>query len=166
MFEEELRKVAEIEFSAALEKFKKNYSIDENGCWNWNGNLNYAGYGRICSKYLPEYFAHRLMWILANGPVPENLQICHRCNNRKCINPEHLYAGTAAENGHDRIGKNQKRKISRKRKNTRRIFEGDKEKILELFRSGKTKKEISKIYKLTPGYVGRIIKYSEKYSKD
>ena len=44
---------------------------------------------------------HRKAWIEANGPVPEGLEVCHRCNNTKCFNPEHLYVATHAQNIQD-----------------------------------------------------------------
>lgn len=47
--------------------------------------------------------AHRAAWIEANGPIPDGLQINHRCGNSRCVNPEHLYAGTQQQNMLDRI---------------------------------------------------------------
>ena len=49
-----------------------------------------------------ETFAHRLSWTMARGPIPAGKWVLHRCDNPPCVNPDHLYIGTAADNAHDR----------------------------------------------------------------
>ena len=80
-------------------------------CWNWIGALG-GGAERDDQKY--GYFtiwtggnsktwrAHRLMWTAINGPIPEGLCILHRCNNPRCVNPDHLYLGDHKDNARDR----------------------------------------------------------------
>lgn len=76
-------------------------------CWEWLGCFDTAGYGLIkesngsrnCHK---TYKAHRLSYMLFYGLIPDGLCILHKCNNTKCVNPEHLYAGTKLQNAHDR----------------------------------------------------------------
>ncbi len=69
------------------------------GCHIWRGNLK-DGYGclRLGGKL---YAAHRLAWELKHGPIPEGMVIRHRCNVRRCCNPDHLVPGTRAENNAD-----------------------------------------------------------------
>src|SRR3972149_2453231 len=75
-----------------------------NECWPWTGPKFSQGYGyawRARKAGLPQG-AHRLAWTLANGEIPEGLLVCHRCDNKPCCNPAHLWLGTIKDNMRDR----------------------------------------------------------------
>jgi hypothetical protein len=85
--------------------FWANHTVSKNGCWEWDGAKQEKGYGRVF--FNGEYFyAHRLAWILTNGPIPDGFYICHHCDNTSCINPAHLFVGTSYDNAMDRESKN------------------------------------------------------------
>jgi hypothetical protein len=69
------------------------------GCWRWTGALHSSGYGRFHGKAGGEWYAHRLAWVLTYGAIRPGLQIMHRCEDRLCVRPGHLFAATMAEAG-------------------------------------------------------------------
>ena len=73
------------------------YEVAENGCWNWTGKQNEHGYGVITveGRYTR---AHRAMYFMINPKADTDLVVMHRCDNPRCINPEHLALGTQKEN--------------------------------------------------------------------
>jgi hypothetical protein len=95
-----------------LRNFWKKVEKTDN-CWNWLASVNHHGYGQINSGHKFIYKAHRLSWLIHFGAIPDKLLVMHKCDNRRCVNPEHLMLGTASDNTKDMVSKNRAKGKSR-----------------------------------------------------
>lgn len=86
------------------ESFLKRVRIKSTGCWHFKGASDSRGYGKVglSGKVVG---AHRASWILHNGEIVGDLLVCHKCDNPRCVNPEHLFLGTHQDNMQDMINK-------------------------------------------------------------
>lgn len=74
------------------------------GCWEWTGSTIPKGYGQFRYDGDNE-LAHRISWAIANGPIPDGVMVCHHCDNRICVRPDHLFLGDAFDNMQDMVAK-------------------------------------------------------------
>lgn len=85
-----------------------NSVVTEAGCWEWQRARMGAGYGN--TRYQGKTInTHRLSYMLFVGPIPEGMYVLHKCDNPPCVNPEHLWLGTPADNMRDRDAKGRDR---------------------------------------------------------
>lgn len=88
-----------------LEKFEARYYPEPNsGCYLWTGRIDGSGYGSFQDGPRPRR-ASRVSWEFYVGPIPVGLNVLHRCDNRVCVNPGHLFLGTIRDNVLDMVSK-------------------------------------------------------------
>lgn len=123
-------------------------------CWIWIGIQNKNSYGYLCINRR-KFLAHRFSWIINNGNIPDKLCVLHKCDNPSCVNPNHLFLGTQAENIADMVKKNRQCVLKGENHSRCKLKIKDIEKIKSLTNK-LTKKEIAKIFNITRQYVGQI----------
>lgn len=90
-----------------LDRLMARVTKSADGCWLRSGSGTRNGYSTIGRGRSGEgtTTAHRLMWEITNGPVPPGIMVCHTCDVRRCVNPAHLFLGTAKDNTQDMLAK-------------------------------------------------------------
>jgi len=87
-----------------MERFAEKFVRAESGCWLWKAGMNHAGYGWF-NTFGKSRLANRVSWELYCGPIPVGLKVLHHCDVPACVNPEHLFIGTDADNVRDKMQK-------------------------------------------------------------
>lgn len=105
-----------------IERFTER--IPEAGCWLWTGALTGSGYGNVQFNGRLT-MAHRAAWIMAKGPIPKGMFVCHTCDVKTCINPAHLFLGSPLDNQRDMIAKGRDLIGRRKRSDKIRMLTDD-----------------------------------------
>lgn len=83
-----------------LVRFERKWTPEPNtGCWLWLHGTQKFGYGFF--KHAGEVNAHRVAWLLYRGQIPPKMHVLHHCDVPQCVNPEHLFLGTQADNMKD-----------------------------------------------------------------
>jgi len=128
-------------------------SADE--CWLWTAGLfSRHGYGQFRKhKYANPEKAHRVSWELHNGPIPNGLNVLHRCDIRPCVNPNHLFLGTQADNIADMVAKGRSRPVPHYGPRLSPLSMGDRTAIRASNAQGV---DLAVMYRVSPATISRI----------
>lgn len=123
-------------------------------CWVWKGCLSVYGYGYVGfrGRY---YRAHRLFWELMKGKISLGLCVLHKCDNRSCVNPDHLFLGGRVDNNHDMWAKGRYVGSKGEKNGNAKLTRKDVLKIRQLSFKISSKK-ISEMFKISPTTVWKI----------
>jgi predicted XRE-type DNA-binding protein len=86
------------------QRFLEKISKTESGCWNWMSTIKRDGYGQFWLNGKSTK-AHRAAWIIFQSEIPAGKMVLHKCDNRRCVNIDHLYIGNASQNTLDKIAR-------------------------------------------------------------
>lgn len=135
-----------------IERFRSNFTEgNKNECWNWTGTCNKVwgyGYLRVQNK---GFRAHRISYEYYKGKIPEGLMVCHSCDNRLCVNPNHLFLGTHQDNMTDKVAKDRQTKGS-----NNALAKLSEQQVIDIFNSPLKLEELGEIYGVAFGTISKI----------
>lgn len=148
----------------ARKRIAGNINITNTLCWEWTGSPRDNGYCRTTYKRT-SWYVHRLSYSSFIGAIPNGYDVCHKCDNRRCCNPAHLFVGTRRDNMQDAVKKNRVAKgeiISRNIRGEKcHLSKLTDLEVLEIRRmniDGKKTSSISKKFNITTDNIRRIIR--------
>jgi len=145
------------------EGYEKFVIRNPEGCWDWSGCCpKNPGYGQFRCEMKIER-AHRASWKIHFGEIPKGMFVCHRCDNKRCSNPEHLFLATCKENNLDAIKKNIHPTLgkSRDKNHTTKLFSKDLDKVLSMYEEGESQTKIAKKFGVSQTVISRVTRQSQ-----
>lgn len=129
---------------------------NEKGCIIWEGSISDDGYGIISWKNYP-LRAHRVSYELYKGKIPKGFLVCHHCDEKRCVNPDHLYAGTVKDNVRDAIERGLFPKPKKgEDSSSAKLTEDQAKEIIKRRKKGESAESISKDFNITKWTVYEI----------
>lgn len=136
--------------------FEKNV-IKLHDCWDWNGTIHRSGYA-VMNYNNKQTSAHRISWMLNFGKIPDKLIIMHKCDNKKCTNPEHLSLGTPKNNTQDMLEKGRGRPKYGENHPFRKLDDNKVREIRKLLTMGVSVGRICKDFEISQGALDALRK--------
>jgi len=127
------------------------------GCWGWKGGTPDPGYGMFRSK-MKQFRAHRASWTLHFGEIPKGMCVLHKCDNKICSNPDHLFLGTDADNALDMLKKGYHPTLGKagEASNLSTLKEFQVREIRKLLSLGNTIKDVALLFSVSNNAIGKI----------
>lgn len=140
-----------------VERFHEKWTLNEsNGCWEWTGATGGKGYGFLKRPgERRQVYAHRLSYEIHCGQIPEGQQVCHTCDNMKCVKPTHLFLGTQKDNLQDMKSKD--RHLYGERNKKAKLTRDKVIRIHALWAEGVSQGDIGNAFGVSQGVVWRIL---------
>ena len=124
------------------------------GCWEWQGTIEKGGYG-VLQIEKKQWRAHRYAYVRRYGAVPDDMLICHSCNNKLCVNTEHLYVGTHSDNMSDVIRHGNVKGVGNGRA---KLTDADVQEIRRQYATGTISQvELGRRYNVAQGHISEIV---------
>ena len=138
-----------------IRRLNARMAVQPNGCHYWMGCTNKSGYG-VIQVDRSQVSTHRMAFELFVGPIPKGLFVCHRCDVRKCINPDHLFVGTHAENTEDMVKKG--RSAHGEKNNRVKLTNDSVKEIRKIYAAGGIlQREIAEKFGVSNSLIGKIL---------
>lgn len=145
-------------------RFMDKISKRKDGCWDWksaffNDGYGYFSYGSRKEGNYRTYRAHRFSYLLFKGEIPEEICVCHTCDNPKCVNPNHLFLGSRSDNTRDMYNKG--RGVNNRGENhgMSKLKEKDIKLIFKLRKKGLTQAVIGRNFGVGQDSISRILNH-------
>jgi hypothetical protein len=133
------------------------YEADSNGCWNCTSHAaDTCGYPMICRNGKKGHMS-RFIWIEKNGPIPESMAVRHKCDNPRCINPDHLEIGTHTNNMRDMIERGRRRSTIGSNNPRSKLAEDNVTDVMRRYKNGEKQTDIAKRYNVSKHCIFGIV---------
>jgi hypothetical protein len=148
-------------YESQQDRFWKHVNKSDNEeCWEWLASKNVKRYGQFWYRHSGKYVsgtAHRFSWMIHYGKIPDDMLVCHHCDNPACVNPNHLFLGTNQDNMNDRNRKNRQAKLKGSANGFSILYEKQVIEIKNLLKQGDLSfPKIAKIYGVSRSTISAI----------